>query len=79
MLDFIVTNTRIADLFRLRLFDGWVGIRNGRFVYVEAGSVPEDMQAEHVLDASNMILVPGLIDAHMHIESSLITPRRFAE
>lgn len=32
-----------------------------------------------ILDASGMLVVPGFIDAHVHIESSLLTPARFAE
>jgi adenine deaminase len=35
--------------------------------------------ARQTLDAQGALLAPGLIDAHMHIESSLITPRRFAQ
>ncbi|MEO6062631.1 MAG: adenine deaminase C-terminal domain-containing protein, partial [Thermoflexales bacterium] len=30
-------------------------------------------------DLGGAFVAPGLIDAHMHIESSLLTPRRFAE
>lgn len=31
-----------------------------------------------VIDARGMYLAPGLIDAHMHIESSMVTPTQFA-
>lgn len=31
------------------------------------------------LDASGRIIAPGLIDSHLHIESSMVTPRRYAE
>ena len=79
MLDLILYNAQIADVFRLRLFEGWVGIRNGRFAYVEEGTPPEGIEARDKLDAGGLMLAPGLIDSHMHIESSLITPRRFAE
>ena len=79
MLDLILYNAQIADVFRLRLFEGWVGIRNGRFAYVEEGTPPEGIEAKDKLDAGGLMLAPGLIDSHMHIESSLITPRRFAE
>ncbi|MBN2472163.1 MAG: adenine deaminase [Anaerolineae bacterium] len=78
-LDTLITNARIADLYRLRVFEGWAGIAEGRFIYVEEGAPPADLAAETRLDAGGRILVPGLIDSHMHIESSLVTPRRFAE
>ncbi|MEO0565943.1 MAG: amidohydrolase family protein [Chloroflexota bacterium] len=76
--DLILTHARILDVFRLRLFEGWLGVRDGRFVYVEAGDPPE-ISADRVINVEGKIIAPGLIDAHMHIESSLITPRRFAE
>ena len=77
--DALLTNARIADVFRYRLFEGWIGIRDGRFIAVEAGSAPGGIRAAETLDLAGRIVVPGLIDSHMHIESSLLTPRRFAE
>lgn len=35
--------------------------------------------ATDVLDATGLTVAPGLIDMHMHIESSMVTPRRYAE
>lgn len=35
--------------------------------------------APHVYDLDDGIILPGFIDAHLHIESSLITPGRLAE
>ena len=39
--DLLLKNAKIADLFRLRLFDGWLGIVDNRFVYVEEGDPPQ--------------------------------------
>ena len=77
--DTLLVNARIADVFRYRLFEGWVGIRDGRFVAVEAGSAPPGISATETQDIAGRIVMPGLIDSHLHIESSLLTPRRFAE
>lgn len=78
-LDVILSGARIADVFRLRQFSGWVGIRDDRFLYVEEGAVPAAAVADERRDLGGSLIVPGLIDAHMHIESSLLTPRRFAD
>jgi len=78
-LDALLVNARIADVFRCRLFEGWVGIRDGRFITVEAGSAPGGIHAAETIDLAGRIVMPGLIDSHLHIESSLLTPRRFAE
>lgn len=77
--DALLVNARIADVFRYRLFEGWVGIRAGRFIAVEAGSAPPGISAAETRDLAGRIVMPGLIDSHLHIESSLLTPRRFAE
>lgn len=78
-LDLLLHHARIADVFRLRVFEGWVGIRDGRFVYVEEGAPHESIQAQEKYDLGGRFIAPGMIDAHMHIESSMTTPRRFAE
>jgi adenine deaminase len=78
-LDLLVRNVRIVDVFRLRIVSGWVGVAEGRFVFAEPASEPCPSGAVQKIDGGGRYLVPGLIDAHMHIESSLLTPRRFAE
>ena len=77
--DTLLLHARIADVFRYRLFEGWIGIRDGRFIAVEAGSAPTGISATETVDLAGRIVMPGLIDSHLHIESSLLTPRRFAE
>jgi adenine deaminase len=77
--DLLITNAKIVDVFRLRMFDGWASIREGRFVHVEEGQSPSDVGAAQTIDAHSRFLVPGLIDSHMHIESSHVTPRGFAQ
>lgn len=77
-LDLLIHNAKIVDVFRLRTFDGWVGIRNGKFIYVEEGKPPSEIAANQTRDLSGRFIAPGLIDSHMHIESSHVTPRAFA-
>ncbi|MCY3797937.1 MAG: amidohydrolase family protein [Chloroflexi bacterium] len=77
--DALLVNARIADVFRYRFFEGWMGIRDGRFITVEAGGAPGSIRANETRDLGGRIVMPGLIDSHLHIESSLLTPRRFAE
>ena len=54
-------------------------------VAVKAGRVAVVGQAEHtigerteVIDAAGYHLLPGLMEGHVHIESSMITPTQFA-
>ena len=40
-------------------------------------SLSDDVAADRVLDVTGLTLVPGFIDTHLHIESSLVTPLEF--
>jgi adenine deaminase len=79
--DTIVANAEIVDVVTQSTYRGWFAVRDGRFVEVEAGEAPapDALPARERVDAGGAVVLPGLIDAHMHIESSLVTPRRFAE
>ncbi|MGV1793057.1 adenine deaminase [Rhizobium sp. A37_96] len=35
--------------------------------------------ARETIDATGRFIAPGFIDTHMHVESSMVTPRRYAE
>ena len=79
--DTIVTNAEIVDVVTQSTYRGWFAVAGGRFVEVEPGEapLPDELPARERVDAGGAVVLPGLIDAHMHIESSLVTPRRFAE
>ena len=81
MADFIVENVLIIDVITEQEYLGWFSVKDGRFIEVEAGHAPsrDELPAQERIDAQGLVARPGLIDAHMHIESSLVTPARFAE
>jgi len=59
--------TRQIEPGNLVIADGWI-----------AGVGPYDWQAREVLDLDGRPLIPGLIDAHMHLESTLLWPPELA-
>src|SRR5690606_8638508 len=63
------------------VFRGWFTVLDGRFVEVEEGDgpLPGEVEAAEVVDLGGAYVQPGMLDVHMHIESSNVTPRRFAE
>jgi allantoinase len=62
--DLIVRNARL--LLESGLVRGGIGVTNGQFSIIASdGHLPD---AEIVIDADNKILMPGLIDAHAHID-----------
>ena len=63
---------RIFDLVSGELIDGDVAICNDRIV----GTLGEYSGVSEI-DVRGKIVVPGFIDTHCHVESSLITPLEF--
>ncbi len=74
--DLCVTNARIIDVFSQKIIEGRdLLIGDGLFLgFCEPGTA----RAAERLDARGRYLLPGLIDAHVHIESSMVTPPQFA-
>ena len=83
-------NARIVDVILGTVYRGWFLVRDGRFQLVEEGDPPAESSAGRGtarsdadgalrVDLEGAVVHPGLLDIHMHIESSLVTPRRFAE
>ncbi len=57
----------IVDLFRGEIFAGEVFVENGRILRID----PSQEKFGH-------FLIPGFVDAHIHIESSMLSPAEFA-
>lgn len=77
--DLVIRDARILSTYSERLIDGrelWVS--RGRIAAVKpAGAWRGDGAA--IYDAAGGILAPGLVDSHVHIESSLLTACAYAE
>jgi len=55
-----------------------VAIWGGRIAYVGADASHTVGEATRVIDAAGRYLLPGLCDAHMHVESGMVTVTEFA-
>lgn len=81
--DLLVTSATLVDVVTQSTYRGWFTVWRGRFVEVEAGEPSEaDLAGLSIAerrDLGGAHVQPGMLDVHMHIESSLVTPRRFAE
>ena len=58
---------QIVDVVNSRIFKGTVFVENGKIVNV----IEEE-------NDSNQLIMPGFVDSHIHIESSLLVPTEFA-
>ncbi|MFO0737720.1 MAG: adenine deaminase [Labilithrix sp.] len=70
--DLVLKNVRWLDVFGCVFHDGDVAIADGVVVGTEPG-----LRGKREIDAKGAHLVPGFIDAHVHLESSLLVPESF--
>jgi len=70
--DIVLRGAKTFDVITGALLDGDVAICGDAIVGTCA-----TYEAREVIDVTGLTLVPGFIDTHLHIESSLITPFEF--
>ena len=77
-LDLVLRAVTVVNVFTGETYPADIGIFAGRIAHVTApGQVP--LAGREVLDRQGLIAIPGLIDTHVHIESSMVTPPHYAE
>lgn len=70
--DLVLRGGRVLDLVTGALLEGDVAICGSHIVGTAA-----EYAANTIIDVSDLILVPGFIDTHLHVESSMMTPQEF--
>lgn len=70
--DLVLSGARVFDLVTGDMISGDVAICGDTVVGIGAA-----YEGREVIDLAGLILVPGFIDTHLHIESSLVTPFEF--
>lgn len=73
VVDLLITNCKVIDVFNQLIVDGPLAIGHGKIVGYGC-----DYQAKQTIDAQGGYVMPGLIDGHVHIESSSLIPTQFA-
>ncbi|WP_419960156.1 adenine deaminase [Psychrobacillus sp. BM2] len=73
--DFILRNATVADVFSLRWIKADIVVSDGMIVAIDATG---NYEAVHEEDGEGKYVIPGLIDGHIHIESSMVTPAEFS-
>lgn len=72
--DTIIKNGTVFDVFNHKFTKTDVVISNGKIVALGDG-----YSAKNIIDATDRYIIPAFIDAHAHIESSLLTPVEYAK
>lgn len=69
--DLVIKNCHVVNVFSCEIFDGDIAIVDGLVAGIGKYSGKEEV------DARGAYAIPGLIDSHIHIESSFLTPEEF--
>ena len=78
--DLIIRNGRLVNVNTARIQDGTsVAVRHGMIAYVGKGDHLLVGEQTKVVDAGGRFLVPGFIDTHDHVESSMVDIVSFAD
>lgn len=72
----LVKNTLVFNSYLKKFVPADVSVWKDKFYYIDRKH-SDELSAKKVLDAKGMYMLPGLIDIHMHIESSMMTPGPF--
>ncbi len=72
----IIKNAKVFNSYLKKFLDRDIAIKDGKFYYIKKDL--EELSSDNIIDAKGKYIIPGLIDIHMHIESSMITPKAFA-
>ncbi len=70
--DLVIRNCKIIDVFSGEIIDGDIGIVDGLIAGIG------EYEALEEVDACGLYASPGLIDSHIHIESSYVTPEEIS-
>ncbi len=75
--DLVIRNVRIVNVYQDTVLPGSIGIVDGRIAFTGIMEFPYMAKEEY--DGHGQYALPGFVDSHMHLESSMLTPAYFSE
>ena len=73
--DLKTEHVKLVNVFSGEVYPTNIYIKNKRIVSIDPSA---DLEAKKVLDGNGQYALPGLIDAHMHFESTMLSPEALA-
>ena len=72
----LIKHAKVFNSYLKKFIDADVSVKDGKFYYIDRKH--ENLfDAEQTIDADGQYMIPGMVDIHMHIESSMTTPSSF--
>lgn len=73
-LDLVIDNVQIVNVYTGKIEPGAIGILDGRIVTPYA----QGYESENLVDGGGRFAMPGFIDTHVHIDSTLVVPENLS-
>jgi adenine deaminase len=73
--DLKLSNVRLVNVFSSEIYETNIYIKNGRIVSIDPSA---ELEAAETVDCHGQYAVPGLIDSHMHFETTMLSPEALA-
>lgn len=82
-MDLIIKNVNLVNVFTGEVYPVNIGVYGEFIAHVEnreeGNNSKTIMEGKEIFDGNDEYIIPGLIDSHVHIESSMMTPENFAK
>ena len=73
--DLKLANVQLVNVWSCEIYPTNIYIRNGRIISIDPTA---DLEAKETIDCGGQYAVPGLIDTHMHFETTMLSPEALA-
>ncbi len=72
--DLVIRNAKIANVYSHEYESADVAVYGNKIA-----GIGQNYDGKNIFDAEGAVLIPGMIDGHIHIEDTMMTPAAFAE
>ena len=76
--DLTIKNIQLVNVFTGEIYPAEVDILDGFIVRVRTENETTEVPSKDSYDGQNKYLIPGFIDSHVHIESTMMIPENFS-
>lgn len=74
--DLLIKDVKLVNVFNDSVTPASIGVTGDRIEYI--GEAQASFKAADTIDGEGLYALPGFIDSHMHLESSMLPPQAFA-
>lgn len=77
--DLSINNVQLVNVLTGEIYHAGVDVLDGIIVRVRMNGQECELPSKEIVEGNNNYLVPGFIDTHMHVESTMMTPQNFGK